>query len=550
VITNDPWSLRAMPSGLRERYLREGWWDERTLGHMLLGWLEARRELPFCIWSTTRPQHSTYGEVATLARRLATGLARRGIQAGDAVCIYVPNSVEGALGFYAVPTIGAVLVPVAPFYGMKELRFILARSGARILITADAPAGGRSDGSAGGRLEGIAALRAELPALEDVYVIGETMPAGMRPYKELLAPEPLAELPAVDPDGVAAVAFTSGTTSDPKGVVHTHRSLCSEVRLHMDTAPRQKRPLLVGGPISHITGMLIGIMLQPYRGVPVHIIEGWDVPLVLRAMREAGLTAGAGATVFLNSIFNHPDTTREDLANLEDVPMGGSTIPIPFAEHCESLGIKIMRFYGSTEHPSVTGVPADAPLAKRQRTDGRALPGVEMRVLDEDGNALPPDTPGELVTRGPDLFAGYIDPAMNAELIDAEGWFHTGDIGVIDPEGYFTVTDRKKDIIIRNGVKVSALEVENCLLQMPSLMEVAVVAAPDARTGERGHAILRVKPGAGAPTLEEIRAHLGRVDLARQKWPESIEVIEDFPRTASGKVKKFELRDAVRKRAG
>jgi acyl-CoA synthetase (AMP-forming)/AMP-acid ligase II len=530
-----------MPAELRKRYLEQGLWDERTLGHMLLGWLEARRDLPFRIWSTTRPQQSTYGEVATLARRLATGLKRRGIRSGDAVCIYVPNSVEGALGFYAVPTIGAVLVPVAPFYGMKELRFILARSKARILITAES--------AAGGRLEGIAALRSELPALEDVYVIGDKMPAGMRRYGELLAPEPLAALPAVDPDSVSAVAFTSGTTNDPKGVVHTHRSLCAEVRLHMDTAPRQKRPLLVGGPISHITGMLIGIMLQPYRGVPVHIIEGWDVPLVLRAMRESGLTAGAGATVFLNSIFNHPDVTREDIAHLEDVPMGGSTIPIPFAEMCEAHGIKIMRFYGSTEHPSVTGVPADAPRDKRHRTDGRALPGVEMRVIDEDGNPLPPDRPGELVTRGPDLFAGYIDPAMNAELFNAEGWFHTGDIGVIDADGYFTVTDRKKDIIIRNGVKVSALEVENCLLQMPALMEVAVVAAPDARTGEHGHAILRVKPGASVPTLEEIRAHLATVDLARQKWPESIEVVEDFPRTASGKVKKFELRDAVRKRA-
>jgi acyl-CoA synthetase len=541
MISIDPWNLRAMPKELRQRYLEQGLWDERSLGHTLLGWLEAKPKLPFRIWSTTRPQESSYGEVSTLARRLATGLQQRGIRSGDAVCIYVPNSVEGALGFYAVPTIGAVLVPVAPFYGMKELRFILERSGARILITAES--------AAGGRLEGIAAMRRELPKLEDVYVIGDKLPAGMRPYAELLAAEPLAQLPAVDPDSVAAVAFTSGTTSDPKGVVHTHRSLVSEVRLHMDTAPRQKRPLLVGGPISHITGMLIGIMLQPYRGVPVHIIEGWDVPLVLRAMREAGLTAGAGATVFLNSIFNHPDTRPEDIARLEDVPMGGSTIPIPFAEMCEANGIKIMRFYGSTEHPSVTGVPADASREKRHQTDGRALPGVEIRVVDEDGNTLPANTPGELVTRGPDLFAGYIDPAMNAELFDPQGWFHTGDIGVIDQDGYFTVTDRKKDIIIRNGVKVSALEVENCLLQMPALMEVAVVAAPDARTGEHGHAILRVKPGATVPTLDEIRAHLGRIDLARQKWPESIEVVDEFPRTASGKVKKFELRDAIRKRA-
>jgi acyl-CoA synthetase (AMP-forming)/AMP-acid ligase II len=536
----DPWRLRAMPADLRARYRERGWWDDRTLGRMLLGWLEASPSLPFRIWSLARPQESSFGEVSRLARCLAAGLQRRGIRPGDAVCIYVPNSIEGALGFYAVPTIGAALVPVAPFYGQKELRFILARSRARILITAEAPVGGR--------LEGIASMRAQLPDLEDVYVIGGPRPAGMRSYDELLGDTPLAEPPSVDPDSVAAVAFTSGTTSDPKGVVHTHRSLCTEVWLHMDIMPRQKRPLLVGGPISHVTGMLNGIMLMPYRGIPVHIVDGWDVPLVLRAMRECDLTTGTGATVFLNSIFNHPDTTPEDLARLEGVGMGGSTIPVPFAEMCEARGIRITRFYGSTEHPSVSGGPADAPVEKRLRTDGRALPGVEMRIVDEDGRTLPPNVPGELVTRGPDLFAGYLDPAMNRDLFSEDGWFHSGDIGVIDEDGYFTVTDRKKDIIIRNGVKVSALEVESCLLQMPALMEVVVVAAPDARTGEHGHAFLLVKAGAKAPTLEEIRAHLARVDLARQKWPESLEVVDELPRTASGKVKKFELRETLRRR--
>lgn len=536
----DPMRLRPMSAELRSSYLKKGWWDDRTLGRMLLDWLGARPELPFRIWSTVSPQESTYGGVRDLALRLAAGLKRRGVRMGDVVCVYVPNSIEGALGFYAIPTLGAILVPVAPFYGLKELRFILSRTKAKLLITAEAPGGGR--------LEGIAALRAELPALEDVYVIGDEIPAGMRSYSELLDPSPLAELPKVDPDGIAAIAFTSGTTSDPKGVVHTHRSLCAEVLLHMDRTPRQKKPLLVGGPISHITGMLFGVMLQPLRQVPVHIIEGWDIPLVLRAIREAGLCAGSGATVFLNSIFNHPDTTVADIAKLESIILGGSTIPIPFAQLCESKGIQIVRCYGSTEHPSISMGYLDDPVEKRHRTDGRALPGVELRILDADGKVLPPNMPGELVTRGPDLFAGYIDPEMNEELFSGEGWFHTGDIGVIDEEGFFTVTDRKKDIIIRNGVKVSALEVENCLLQMPSLMEVAVVGAPDARTGERGYAFVRVKPGATAPTLDEVRAHLAKVDLARQKWPESIDVVDDFPRTASGKVKKYELRNEVRNR--
>ncbi len=534
----DPSSLRAFPAELRQRYLKEGWWDDSALGHSLIEWLGRHPQMPYCIWSPTRPQVSTYGAVRDQALRLAEGLRRRGIRAGDTVCIYVNNSIEGALGFHAVPALGAILVPVAPFYGTKELRYILSKSKARILITAESPAGNR--------LEHIAEMRAQMPDLEDVYVIGDKVPAGMRNYNELVADAPIASLPKVDPDSIAAIAFTSGTTADPKGVIHTHRSLVCETRLHMDATPRQKRPLLVGGPLSHVTGMLVGVFLQPYRGRPVHIMDGWDMPTVLRAMREHDLCAGAGATVFMNSIFNHPDTRPDDIARLEDVGMGGSTIPIPFVEFCESKGIRIMRVYGSTEHPSVCGGMPDDPILKRQRTEGRALPGVEMRIVDDDGNDLPANTQGELITRGPDLFAGYMDTDQNAELFNKDGWFHTGDIGVIDEEGFFTVVDRKKDIIIRNGVKVSALEVENCLLKMPSLMEVAVVAAPDGRTGEHGHAFVRVKPGQPVPSLDDVKKHLQQVDLARPKWPEVIEVVQDFPRTPSGKVRKVDLRNQVR----
>ncbi|HXC41311.1 MAG TPA: AMP-binding protein [Burkholderiales bacterium] len=537
----DPWNLRTFSPELRRRYLKEGLWTDDPLGHSLLEWLGRNPELPYCFWSAKWSQQSTFGQVREQSLRLMTGLTRRGIGKGDVVCMYVPNSIEGALGFNAVTSLGAILVPVAPFYGTKELRFILGRSRARILITAEAPTGGR--------LETIAHMRRELPDLEDVYVITEeaaSVPSGMRNYRELVDHPPVAALPKVDPDSVCAIAFTSGTTADPKGVVHTHRSLVTENRLHMDAMPRQKRGVLVGGPISHITGMLIGVFLQPYRGKPVHIMDGWDVPTVLRVMREHDLCTGQGATVFMNSIFNHPDAGPEDIARLEDVAMGGSTIPIPFVELCESKGIKVARCYGSTEHPSITGGMLTDPLLKRQRTDGRALPGVEIRVVDEDGKDLPRGAAGELISRGPDLFAGYIDPAMNRDQFSGDGWFHTGDIGVIDEEGFFTVTDRKKDIIVRNGVKVSALEVENCLLQMPGLIEAAVVAGPSERTGEYGHAYVRVKPGATAPSLEEVRKHFERVDLARQKWPEVIEVIDEFPRTPSGKVRKIDLRNQLR----
>jgi acyl-CoA synthetase (AMP-forming)/AMP-acid ligase II len=527
-------NLRTLSPALRAEYLRRGWWDDRTLGYTLLDWLSRHPQFEYGFYSPRGQEVTTFGAVRDQSLRLMEGLRRRGIGAGDVVCVYVPNSLPGALAFHAVPSLGAVLVPVAPFYGAKELRFILQRSKARILITAEAPAGGR--------LDTIAAMRRDLPDLEDVYVIGDAIPSGMRDYRELLGEAAMAALPKVDPDSVAAIAFTSGTTSDPKGVVHTHRSLLCETWLHMDATPTQKRPLLVGGPIAHVTGMLVGIFLQPCRHKPVHVMDGWDVPTVLRLMREHDWTAGAGAPVFMNAILHHPQTRDEDTARLENFAMGGSPVLESFIRLAESKGSFIVRCYGSTEHPTVTMGRLDDPDEKRRNTDGRVLEGAEIRVVDEEGHDLPAGEAGELISRGPDLMAGYIDPAMNAEHFTPDGWFRTGDIGTIDAEGYFTVTDRKKDIIIRNSVKISAMEVENCLLQLPGVTEVAVIGIPDARTGERTHAVVKLREGATPPTLDQMQSHLERVGLAKQKWPEGIEPIAEFPRTASGKIRKVDLR--------
>ncbi len=171
---------------------------------------------------------------------------------------------------------------------------------------------------------------------------------------------------------------------------------------------------------------------------------------------------------------------------------------------------------------------------------------VEIRTVDEDGHDVAVGQPGEILSRGPDRFAGYTDPALSAEAIDADGWFRTGDIGVIDADGYLTITDRVKDIIIRGGENVSAAEVEQLLAHMKGVAEVAVVAAPDERLGEHGCAFFRMQPGSEPPDLEAVRAHLAAAGLTRQKWPEELRVVDELPRTPSGKVQKFVLREQLR----
>jgi acyl-CoA synthetase len=203
--------------------------------------------------------------------------------------------------------------------------------------------------------------------------------------------------------------------------------------------------------------------------------------------------------------------------------------------------------YGSTEHPSTTGSTDGVdPPEKGMFTDGRPLPGVELRLVDESGHDVEVGVAGEILSRGPDCFEGYTDPALTAAAFVDESWYVSGDVGVLDSEGYLTITDRKKDIIIRGGENVSAAEVEELLLRMPGVAEAAVVAAPDARLGEHGCAFVRLLPEASGVDLEGVRSHLSAAGLARQKWPEELRLVDDFPRTPSGKVQKFVLRDGLR----
>jgi acyl-CoA synthetase len=238
---------------------------------------------------------------------------------------------------------------------------------------------------------------------------------------------------------------------------------------------------------------------------------------------------------YFTSLLDHPDFTDAHLRGMRYAPMGGSAVPAAVTDRLTDLGVVAYRSYGSTEHPSITGSTFDMPEAKRLYTDGTAMTGVEVR-LGEDG---------EIISRGPDLCLGYTDEALTAAAFDEEGWYHTGDIGVLDADGYLTITDRKSDIIIRGGENISPLEVEEVLLAMPGVAEAVVVAAPDQRLGEHPAAVVRLRGGYPMPTLAEVRDHFATAGLARQKWPEQLLEVEDFPRTASGKVQKYRVRQQV-----
>ncbi|MBX6388362.1 MAG: AMP-binding protein [Frankia sp.] len=508
--------MRTIPPELVERYEAQGWWTRDTLGDVIARGLAAAPDTPFRVHSAVRPWEGTFADVERLARRLAAGLRARGVGPGDVVALQLPNWVEAAAVFWASSFLGAVVVPIVHFYGRKEVGYILDTAKPKVFVTAERF----------GRMEHHPDLTAQVPI---VGVVDQD-------FDDLLADEPMAGVLPTDPGAPVLIAFTSGTTRDPKGVVHSHQTLGYETRQLAALLPPDRGPQLTAAPVGHFIGMVNAFLIPVLDRMPINLADVWDPAKVLSLIENEGLTLGGGATYFVTSLVDHPDfDVARHLPGLRYAGLGGSSVPAAVTTRLDQLGVIVFRSYGSTEHPSVTGSLYSDQVDKRLHTDGRPMPGVELRLAED----------GEILTRGPDLCLGYLDPQLTAQAFDEDGWYHTGDVGVLDEDGYLTIVDRKADFIIRGGENISALEVEELLLGMDGVAEVAVVAAPDARLGEHAAALLRLVPGAPAPTLDDVRAHLAKVGLARQKWPEELHVLDDFPRTPSGKIQKVVLRKNI-----
>lgn len=520
-----------MPPARADEYRAAGWWTDDTLGEMIHTGVADRGASRVTIHSAQRPWSGTFDEVHEKARSFAAGLADRGVGPGDVVVMQLPNWVEAAITFWGAAHLGAVIVPVVHFYGAKELGYVLDTVEPDVIVTTAAFAG----------QDRISPIRHLVTAerADRWFVVGsdgEALPSGVRPFEELLDAPPLADPVRAEPGAPAVIGFTSGTTRNPKGVVHSHQTLGFEVRQLSAFNPVLGPPPIIGAPVGHFIGMLGALLLPFLREQPINVIDQWDPGEVLRIMEREGLSLGGGATYFVTSLLDHPDFTDEHLALIPSAGIGGSAVPLAVTRRLADMGITVYRAYGSTEHPSTTATVLEGPEEKRLATDGCALEGVELRLDDH----------GQILSRGPDLCIGYTDPDLTAAAFDEEGWYRTGDIATQDDDGYMTITDRVADVIIRGGENISAAEVEEQLMGLPGVSEVAVVAVPDPRLGERAVAIVRQVAGAPPITLGVVRDHLAAIGLAKQKWPEAVHLVDELPRTPSGKVQKYVLRQRFR----
>lgn len=520
---------------IRHRWRAEGHWRDRSLGSTLGDTAAIRPAATLTLHSATRPGRYALHDVHHRGRALAGALAALGLGPGDVVALQLPNWIEAALVWQAAAALGCVVLPIVAIYGETELDFILRDARARILFVPRR--WGKTDG-----VERVRRLGA-LPDLRAIVVVddggGEVDGDGLLDWDRfaaMAAPVAPAAVPAEDP---AFLVYTSGTTALPKGVLHSANSLLAEVR-QMHVADRSDGPVLSPYPSGHVAGAL-GLLNHAAAGRDVHLFDAWNAGEAARVIDAERVTVMSGTPFHYLGLLDAAAAGGYDLRSLASGGTGGATVPETLMRRASDAGIALYRRYGMSEHPTVTqGLPDDS-LAKRMSTDGRALPGVEVRIVDDDGIDVDAGRDGEIATRGPDMFLGYLDAQANAAAMLPGGWFLSGDIGRMDAAGNLAITDRKKDIIIRGGENIASREVEEVMLTIGGVVEVAAVGVPDERLGERVCVVAMLSPGATLD-MTMIGHAFAAAGIARQKTPERLIVTDAFPRTPAGKIRKADLR--------
>jgi cyclohexanecarboxylate-CoA ligase len=478
----------------------------------------------------------TYAALSSRVDRIAAGLARLGVGRADVVSMQLPNWWQFPALHLAALRLGAITNPIMPIFREREMTFMLGSAESKVLVI---PRDYRGFG-----YEAMAdAIRPALPALQHVLVIGG---AGRNAFESLLdADDPPPQRFAASrpgPDEVIEILYTSGTTGEPKGVMHTSNTLYSNILPYAARLGLGKDDnVLMASPLAHQTGFMYGIMMPIVLGGKVVFQDIWNAAKAVDLIAAEGATFTMAATPFLSDMADEASRRPEAVASLRTFLSAGAPIPRPLVRRAaEHLGANIISAWGMTENGAVTTTCIGDPPEKAFETDGCAMAGMEIRVVDEQGAALPVDAEGRLQARGPSNFVGYLKhPEWYAT--DADGWFETGDLARVDRDGYVRITGRTKDVIIRGGENVPVVEVEGLIYQHPAIQECAVVAMPDARLGERACAFAVLREDASL-SFQELVDFLQEHRLARNYLPERLEVVDAMPKTPSGKIQKVVLR--------
>lgn len=527
-----------------DSYRKHGWWRDRLVVDDLADLAATRPDDTAMVtysgdggWT----EQLTFSQLAEAVDSIATGLLELGIGPGDRVCFQLPNWWYFTAVHLACSRLGAISCPLVPILRRRELTYMLRVLRARIFITPTTYR--RFDHAALGRV-----LSETIDSLEYVFDIGgpsdgtgsfqrQFLGRSGAAVKSALAghPKPLA-------DDIASIQFTSGTTGEPKGVLHTHNTLFAATSLLPRSLGLTADDVVVmPSPLAHASGFLYGVLMPITWGQKVVYQDIWDANRFLEIIDAEGGTYTMGSPPFVLDTIRACKEQGRDAGTLRIFSCSGAPIPRYLAKLTpEVLGARLANNWGLTETGGATAMPFEK-LHRSADSDGAVSPAMQVRIVDGDGRELPRGESGRLLIRGASKFVGYFErPDLTDAVVDAAGWLDTGDIASLDDDNYIAVTGRAKDLVIRGGENIPVVEVEAALYQHPDVGEVAIIGIPDRRLGERACAVV-VAANGRVPSLQSLLEHLDRCGFAKQYWPERLELVDALPRTAAGKVRKFVL---------
>ena len=523
----------------RKHYYREqGYWGDATL---LDYWRMAVLSCPDKTAVVDRQgSRYTYAQLDHTAGKVCSYIIDQGIKSGDFVSIQLPGWVEFTIIYIACLKAGAIVNPICLSYCNSDIVHILNKCESKLLFI---PAEFKS--CLWGKK--YSQLHPQIPSLAKIVQIDKlnSSDSGWN-LEELVADYPVSDGTVQrKADDLAAVLFTSGTEGFPKGVMLTHNNIiAAEKSLAAKVNFSSFDVLLMPAPVGHATGFHHGVTL-PFIFAATSVLQDVFRPEEsLQLIEQESCTCGMGATPFVYDMFEVLSKKDYNISSLRFFLCGGASVPRSLMENAQQAGFRILGVYGSTESVPHAACCCLDPADKIITTDGCVVPGVEVKVIDHNGQSA---SEGEELSRGPNVFVGYLkEPELTAKALDHEGWYYSGDLCAIDTEGYLRITGRKKDMIVRGGENISSREIEEILLRHPNIREAAAVAMPDPRLGEKVCAFLVLHNEQEQPDLKEILDFFVARDVPKYKCPERLEFLNQLPRTESGKIQKYVLRDIIR----
>jgi len=492
---------------------------------------------------TGRATTVSFRQLQRMSRRMALGLVALGVEHQDVVSFQLPNWWHVAALYLACTRIGAVINPLMPIFRHREVSFMLDYAQTKVVLVPR-----RFRGFDHPQM--IRDIKGEVPHLRHMLVVDgedeetaiESVLLGRR-WEDEMDGETIFRDRRPDPNDINELIYTSGTTGQPKGVMHTSNTLmCNLEHVIEHIGITREDTVFMPSPLAHNTGFLYGMAICLMLGIKSVLQDQWEPVQGAQRIQDEGVTFSMGSTPFLADLTHTPAVEQYDTSTLRGFIVGGAPIPRVLVQAAvKKFGMRVISAWGMSENGVVTATRQGDPEEKVFNTDGVALKDMEVRVVDDNDQPLPTGEEGRLQARGCFNFVGYLNKPDQYGM-DADGWFETGDNATIDKDGYIRITGRSKDIIIRGAENIPVVEIEQLLYKHPAVQDCAIVGMPDERLGERGCCFMTLREGQSM-TFRDMLEYLSAHHVAKNYWPERLELVTELPRTPSGKIQKFKLRE-------